>query len=517
VFTEFESGTLAEQELLCATQTRSKELMRNGLFTSAGVIAAGLAGLVTVPLFLKWLGAEGYALIVSTAAIATLLSCLETGLSLSVTREVASNNADSEFFSSAATAYVIFAGITFLVAAVSILGFGTAIHASSLTRRDTEIAALLFAFAFAVERIFDFSLATLAGLGRFDISSSLSASLIILRSVISVIVLCAGGRLIGVGLTYAACSLGIAIASVFISCTLAKARIRYSLSRWSRLQSWVNFSAVVTTTALFQNLINDGRMLLTGYLSGWVGVATLSAGQKFPQAICDVSWRAAETMVPFAARMDEDDIVSSNCLFRDGTHHILMLVVPSCVFLLITAPTLIRLWLGDSMAIAVSVLRWTSIAIILDAIGLAAIQLLWGKGHARFLLRLQVCSSAACLGITAFLVPKLGVAGAAVGLIGSSLVASTGALAGIQRLCRVNVIEALRNATVGLAIPLSGLIVSTMLLSRFLDEEPGRMAYISLLAVSATVYLALLLLFGMVDGCRASIARLGERLLGRKG
>ncbi len=512
---ELDSETLAKRELFRGTRSLSSRLMRNGFFTASGVVVAGLAGLFTVPLFLRWLGVEGYALIISTAAIAALPSCLESGLSLSVTREVAANKSDAEFFSSAAVAYVIFGGITFVVAALSILVFGTVIDASSLTHHDAKVASLLFAFAFATERILDFSLATLAGMERFDVSSFLSTALVIGRAAISIIVLCAGGRLIGVGLTYATCSLAVALTGILISCRLADVRLRLALCRWSRLKSSLTFGAVVTVTGLLQRLINDGRMLLTGMLSGWAGMAMLSVGQKFPQAVCDVSWRAAETMVPFAVGIDEDDSFSSNSLFRQGTHHVIMLVLPSCIFLFLSAPTLVSLWLGSPTPIAISVLRLTSIAVVLDAIGLAAIQMLWGRGYAKFLLWLHTVSSAVCLAVTVLMVHKIGVAGAAIGLIGASSVASVGALAGIQRLCRVDVIKAFGKVLAGLAIPLVGLTCSTILVPQFLPSLGGKVGYILLLMVSATTYLVLLLLFGMDEGDRARVLVLKERLLAR--
>ena len=99
---------------------------------------------------------------------------------------------------------------------------------------------------------------------RFDVSSFLSTALVIGRAAISTIVLYAGGRLIGVGLTYATCSLAVALTGILISCRLADVRLRLALCRWSRLKSSLTFGAVVTVIGLLQRLINDGRMLLTG-------------------------------------------------------------------------------------------------------------------------------------------------------------------------------------------------------------------------------------------------------------
>jgi len=254
-------------------------------------------------------------------------------------------------------------------------------------------------------------------------------------------------------------------------------------------------------------------MLLAGALSGWAGMAMLSAGQKFPQAVADVSWRAAETMVPCAVGIEDADISGVAALFRKGTHLVLTVVLPACVLLFLTAPALVTLWLGSSIPITISIVRWTSVAVVLDAIGLTAIQVLWGKGHAILLLWLHIAASAVCLAVTALLVPRIGITGAAIGLIGSALVASLGALTGIRRICRFNVLVELKGAISGLVFPIFGLLGSVILFSRWLNPDHGAAGYLGLCAASVSVYLALLILFGIDDDVRKYLNLARDRFL----
>ncbi len=397
-------------------------LLQNGLFNYAGVIVSGIAGFVTVPFMLRWIGTEGYGLVISTAAVSAIPACLENGLVLSVMREVAQNRETPRPLSSAFLGFVLIACVTCLTAFFGTLAIGRAMHVKSSA---LLLSIALLSLSFALERILAFATAVLAGVARFDLSNLLASSLVVGRSGVALIVMAKGGRLPEIAISYAACSIVTVIVALMVCHRVAHLRFHFAACRWEQVKNFAGFSTTVMFTGFLQRAITDGRTVLTGILAGGASVALLAAGEKFPMAVANLNWRSAETLVSPVAAVDSNSKESIQSLAIAGTRNVLFFAIPACCVLFVGAPLLVRLWISQPLPMTVSVLRITALAVLVDAAAVGVVHVFWASGKANVMLRIYGLAATFCVVSSCVLIPRLGVMGAAFGLLVSTIVVLT--------------------------------------------------------------------------------------------
>ena len=484
-------------------------LIRNCVLNCSGVLASGLLGVVTVPLMLARLGAEPYGLLLAVLAISVLPTCLETGLSMTVTRELASRGPTSAFLSMAATAYLAFAVVGSLLAGVGAYLLVSGMHFGASLQPVVAAVILLACVSFAAERVLGFSLAVLAGLHRFDILNAIAVSFAVLRSGGLIALLLLGGQLRAVALWYAVSSVGVAMIAAAISLSRSAVRVRLGVLDWAGLKPALRFGIATMITNFLQRAIVDVRLVIVALLCGATGTVALSTGQKFPFAVSDLNWRAAETLLPASAKEDASGGAGRRALLHFGTRYTILLVVPASFLLLLTAPTLLRLWLGRELTASIPVMRLTCVAVLLDGCGLAALQVLWGAGRSWTVLRVYAVSTALALGLTLALVPRIGVAGAAWGLAASAMFASIAFLVLACRDFEDSVLGLLRAALAGMAIPIVFLSAAAVALYVGLGvAEGGWIKLLATLAGAGLLYVLALYRVGMTPEERAAVRRL---------
>jgi O-antigen/teichoic acid export membrane protein len=332
-------------------------LIANCLFNYSGVLASGVLGVITVPIMLARLGLDAYGVLVSFIALAALATCLETGLSTTLTREVASAVNGKDFVAMMATAYLIFGIGATACAGLSAYLLLPAMHLSEPMRSDAVVAVLLLCLSLATERVLGFSFAILAGLRRFGIINAISASSAALRSGGAVVSLLLGGHIRSVAGWYALSSAIVAVSACAVMCRQPDCpAIRFGPLRIASFKAEMKFGIVMTLTSLLQQTIVDARVALVAFLCGPGSTVALSVSQKFPFAISDLNWRAAETLLPAAARKSGAGGSVPRDLLRFGTRFLTLMSAPTCILLFAVSPGLLHLWLGQDLAQAVPIM-----------------------------------------------------------------------------------------------------------------------------------------------------------------
>jgi trans-aconitate methyltransferase len=177
----------------------------------------------------------------------------------------------------------------------------------------------------------------------------------------------------------------------------------------------------------------------------------LHIGQRFPLFADGIGWRAAEVAFPAAGQ--EGNREAGEEILLATTRSTLLVVLPLCIVMAVIAPSLLQVWLGFADPATVSVLQITAAAVLVDALGVGAIHVLWGKGRARVVLAIVGSVAVGTWILTYMLVPRWGVAGAALGL-GLALLAGTiAALELAARACRASALSVVFHAMKGAATP----------------------------------------------------------------
>jgi O-antigen/teichoic acid export membrane protein len=481
-------------------------LMRDGVVNYAGFVANGLAGIILVPVMLRCLGTESYGLWLAALATYGMLSSFDFGLHWSVTREISAalNAGPSEnttgFVLAAGNLYLLL-GITGAVLIATLgLPISAGLHLSVQSKKIAPELFLLVAAIFVADRLVLFTTAALSGLRRFGVINAISAGAAFLRLMGSLALLWTGRSILAIAFwNLVVSALWAWVALQWVSSVEPRFRFQLGRFRWRLVRPHLSFSILSFLTAVAVKIIWDMAPFVIGFFQGSVFIVPYSIGVRFPIALNHVNSRAAETFFPAASeRMTANDSAGSRGILQLGTRWILVMALPPCIMLCIAAPNLLHAWVGTSMPDAASILRIACIAVLAQAFGMGAMQVLWGRGAARTIFAVLGILAIPSLALTVGLVRALGDVGAALALC-ISLYSSGGVFVFLTaRVCQVRLMELLAETFRGLLLPNAVCTVCTYALVR-LTKPQHWMGVIGSCLVGGATYVAVLYFSGARD------------------
>lgn len=462
-------------------------LARDAWLNSAGYIVAALAGLLLVPVLIRGLGSEAYGVLVVGTTVATLGTVPGLALATDVTRQVAGG-------APAAPAWFPFA-VTGLAGAAAISALGFFLEAVGFAGGQPVAAAVtLLALGFLADQLAVLQVAVLSGRRRFDLTSGLLAGTAFTRALGAATLIALGARLEHVAAWYALVSI--------VSLALHLCAVRAVLRPHER--------AAREMSVLRPRLRSSGGslMIMTAvgatWFSGPLAVAAVGgasagglfqASQRLGIGLLLVPDRIAATLYPAAGAAQMSDRAKLRALLADGTRLTILVVVPLVTVLLAGAPEALHVWLGDVPVDAPLVLRLTTMAVAVHAVGAPALQAMWGRGHVLVLARL--CSAAVAVAVIGALagVTAFGPTAAAAALVAAALVTTVGALSAAAReaRCRPWAIIGLRPVEAAAVI---GACASAAIAILALQIGSGGMRLIALLVVTAAAYAGAVMALG---------------------
>ncbi len=443
-------------------------LMRDGVINYLGFLLSGLVGLFMVPVLLFYLGAESYGLWLAALSLPSLAGILDLGLGVSVTRAIAAagNNRRGEaasFVSSAGNALLVIglAGGA-LVAALGI-PMSRALHLSAETQALAPSVFLLAGAVFFASGLLHFARAGLSGLGRFDVANGLASVYVLVGAAGTLALLWMGQRLLAVAAWQAASTLVAAVAAVAVFGRIAPPlRFRFGHFEPETLRKRLSFSLGSQLTTAAVKVVWESPPLLIGLVRGSSSIVPFYVGQRFPVAISQVAWCAAEVLYPAASSEGEPQARSrTRELLQLGIRWIVVLVLPLCVGLWVLAPALLQAWLGTVQPDTLLVLRLTTAAVFVDAVGVGAFYVLWGRGEAKTVFQLVGALALLELPLGVWLLKEMGIAGLAVAMLVVLTLGSAAFLYSAARVCGVRVGALLAAVPRGLALPVAACAAAT--------------------------------------------------------
>jgi O-antigen/teichoic acid export membrane protein len=233
--------------------------------------------------------------------------------------------------------------------------------------------------------------------------------------------------------------------------------------------------------------------VLIAVMLGASQVTSFNIGCKGPMAISWLSWNAAEVLFPVASA-STDRRSSREDLIELGIRWNLIVILPWCLALWTLAPALLHAWLGTVDRDATVVARLMTVAILADSIGVPSLHVLWGLGATVKLFGVFVLCAMIELGLMLWLLPTIGVAGAAWAAIAAFSVSAV-ALIRIAGRTSAAALMTFRRAAGSLVLPFAGSAIIAALIVRFLEPDRLSSLVIASLGIAATSY-GSMLVFG---------------------
>ena len=324
-----------------ARNRERRRLMRDGLLNYAGFAASSVVGIATIPLLLKTLGNEAYGFWVFAVTVATwTTAAFDVGLFWSVAREVASfGNAQTEesmrFIKSAGNACLLtgIAGAT--VIAITALFIKREKVVSPGGSADVLTTFLLIAVGFLLNQFIAFTNAILAGLRRYDVSTTISGLATVVWGGGVILIYLFHGHLLSVALCHVAGAATAALLSLNrirrLGCGYA---LRVGAFQWTALRSRLGFALGSWVAIMEFTIIWQGAPLLIGLLLGQAQIVPYYVALKLPVAVSWISWHATGVLFPAASeRQQTEDPCLMAEIIEAGTRWNLVLALPLCIVL----------------------------------------------------------------------------------------------------------------------------------------------------------------------------------------
>jgi O-antigen/teichoic acid export membrane protein len=496
---DMQSGPAASESPITGERLR---LMRDGVANNLSAPVSAVVGLLLVPFMLKALGQDDYGLWIVAASMSGIIGVIDFGLYWSVTRAVASDQGGSEsgsadFVRSAANLYLLVGAAGCLVLGGAGLLSAGRLGLPPVAHETATRVFWLVGAALCADRLGASGNAVLTGLRRFDLLNIIASANSVVWGAGALAVLMCGGGVVYV----AACQLAVAVtrsaATLWLAARLSpRFRYRPFFLRWSALRGHVSFAASSLLMDGFSSIAWNSAPVLIGFVSGSAAAVPFYVGQKFPMAVSGMSCRAAEVLYP-AASENGQDLDNSREILRVGSRWVLVLTLPFAVLMFVAAPGILRAWVGNPPPGSVAILRIMTVTVLAEAVLLAPVLLLWGRGVVRPVLFAYVAQGAGVVALTLVLVYRFGAAGAALGML-VPIAASAAALFVVAaRECAIDAWKLAAGTWRGLLLPALACGIGASSVLYFPGD--GRLRVVAAMVAGGVAYMGVLLGFSGMD------------------
>lgn len=436
-------------------------LMRDGMLNNVSLLISGLIGIVLVPIMLKGLGVESYGLWIAALSLAGTVGLFDFGLGMSVTREVAASlnrgqgNETAPFVKAAGTVFFLVGAVGGMLIATLGLPLSSGLHLSAANR---QIAPAVFALAgasFLADRLLAFTTAVLRGLRRFDITNLLAIIAALFRAIGIIALIKVGTGLEGVLMWQVVATAAPALAGQWVLGNL-EGKFRFRLGRidWNVVGAHLPFGLASQLTTIVEVMIWDMVPLVVGLVLGSRWIAPYYIAQRFPTSVGPVIWSIAEALFPAVSQHQRDqEMARTREILEVGTQWIVVVALPLCLGLWIVAPKLLQAWVGNVPPGSTLILRLITAAVFVEGVAAASIQVLWGRGALRTMVIIPCCLMVTSLALTLVLLPRIGIVGAAWGLVVPMFLAAFVYLHIGARTCGIRVADLISTSFRGLLLP----------------------------------------------------------------
>ncbi len=414
-------------------------------FNIATSYARFLTGIVAVffitPFVLGVIGVEQFGLWALCLAVTGVLGLLDMGLSTATVKYVAecSGNFDftarNEALSTLMVVYSVLGGfclllvIAFIPAGIQVFGLEPQQADSFKTVMSITGIAMALAMPLSVFR------SALIGAGRFDLVNLVETGSILVNAVIVVMLLLNGWGLTGLAIANASVMLLAPLVLIPIAWRLIPAfRLAGKLVRFKRMGEVAPLAMyfMLANIALLITLRSDA-LIIKGFLP-LTAVAAYAIAAKISEYSYLLNKQFSNALMPLISHSTgAGEQATVRAILVDGTRYLMIIATPLLGLLFFHAEHIVVLWVGPELQAVVVPLRILLAAVLFSTLQLNAANVLGMTGGHRGVAIIMIGSALFNILLSLLLIPRMGLAGAAVSTLAAALILEFGML--LKRAC----------------------------------------------------------------------------------
>lgn len=420
---------------------RSVLVLRNVVTNYLRTFLAGLIGFVITPILVHGLGDSGYGLWVAIFSLTGYFGLFDQGIRPSLVRYVSRDHARgdrdgvSRTLSSALALYGALGVVTLLVTLVVAAWFTHVLRIDPAQVHEARQVILLAGVSIALGFPLGVFGAGLSGLQRYDLANLIGIGIGVARAIAFVVVLRAGGGLVGLAWTSLAMNLlGHALSALTLVRLLPGLRLGRGAITRERLGLIGSYSGFAFVGALANSVtFQTDALVITAFLgAAFVTPFALAAGlvDTTRQLVYSATWVLAPTASDLETRGEMETLHE---MVVAGAKYSVLVSWPVLFGLLVFGPDLLATWVGPryvaeplwatltdparwrTSVSAAPLLIWLTLPTLISLPQSAATSVLYGVSRHRGVVALSLLNALLNLGLSILWVRPIGLAGVALG------------------------------------------------------------------------------------------------------
>jgi O-antigen/teichoic acid export membrane protein len=413
---------MEEAESLSSVSQPGHRLVMNSLLNAVGQGVPILVAIGSVPLLLRGLGTERTGLLTLSWSVIGYASLFDFGLGRALTQVVAERRHQQatshdlpRVVSSALAAMLLIgcaAGMVMLVLARWAATSG--LNVSPELQSETLAAARLLAIGIPIVVLTSGFRGILEGYERFDLANAVRVPIGISTFLGPVIAMPFTHSLAwAVGVLLGARVAGLVALIALVNRVAPELTWRTSMTR-SSLGPVMRFGAWMTVSNILSPLMSSAdRFFISAMISASVVAYYTAPYEMVTRLMAMMALAVATSLFPAFARAA--DVADARALLMRGLRLITTTFVPVIVLVLALAPTILRLWLGDTFARESStVLRILAVGILMNGFAQAPFAMIQARGRADLTAKIHLAELPFYVTSVLYLIRVRGIEGAAI-------------------------------------------------------------------------------------------------------
>jgi O-antigen/teichoic acid export membrane protein len=426
-----------------AGQITKKKVFANAVWNLFGFVLAVGITFVMCPILLRSLGDARYGVWSLVETTVAYFALLDLGIGAAVVRYVSKFEALEDrgqlnrIFSTTLSTFGLLALFVAGVCGIAALVWARPLGVPEELATDTRWLLLLLGGSVAVELVGGVYGAVLIGLNNFPAKVSIEAGLRVVTAILQLVVIRAGGDIVGLALLgFGGSVLKALLAGLVSHRCLPSLRFSLSLVRWETLRMLGGYSLQAFVILVAGRISYRSDALVIGAFLAPACITYFVTASRLIEYAKSVVSVAVNALTPAISALDaQGNRQAVRRGYLEGARYVLFLLLPVQMGILFLGGPFLSLWLGPHYAAE----SYATLAILAVPLGLQAAQsvssrMLYGIGAIAWLARLAVIQAVINLGMSVALVVPFGIEGVA---WGTTIPAIGYSLAGITHTCRL--------------------------------------------------------------------------------
>jgi O-antigen/teichoic acid export membrane protein len=383
------------------------------------------AGFVITPLILHLLGPSQYGLWVLVTSITAYGTLLNFGIGAALIKHVAEFQgrkdieAAQPFITTAFRMYVAFGAIVLALSLVLAAVFPLLFNVNANDRDIVRALVVISGISVALAMCMAAPVGILQGLQRFDLVNVMSTLNLLLTPLAGLIVLLAGGGVVGFAAVGIPISLAVQLLGhLFIRRAAPQYRIRWRGARIDLARKIIRYSWPLLVQDVAGRIKVKSDEIVIGAMLPVIFVTPYYLARRLSEIPLMFTVQFQKVLMPLASELHAvDDGLRLKAVFVSGTRLTLALYCVLGISMAVLAAPILTLWVGAVYAAQASIVVVLIITGFIELSKYPAADVLQAMTRHQPLAITTVITAIANLALSIFLIPRIGIIGAAIGTL----------------------------------------------------------------------------------------------------